>query len=80
MQNKTKPLEAESICFGLDRITDEKSIMAFIKLFSSDALLSTLVPRLTDSDITSLADILTGLMRQHLNDKEYHRLFLDGQR
>ena len=78
MQKKNVP-PADAIIFGLNRTTDEQSIVSFLKLFSSDALLSTLVPRLTDREIATLTDILTGLMRQHLSEQEYHRLFLDGQ-
>ena len=78
MQKKNVP-PADAIIFGLNRTTDEQSIVSFFKLFSSDALLSTLVPRLTDREIATLTDILTGLMRQHLSEQEYHRLFLDGQ-
>ena len=34
--------------FGLDRETDEKSLMVYLQKFSDDALLAALVPRLAD--------------------------------
>ncbi len=70
------PLAADEICFGLDRATDERSLAIFLRLFSSDAFLTTLIPRLNDDEIDQLVDQLTGLMRRHLTEKEYHELFL----
>jgi len=70
------PLAADEICFGLDRATDERSLAVFLRLFSSDAFLTTLIPRLNDDEIDQLVDQLTGLMRRHLTEKEYHELFL----
>lgn len=64
------------ICFGLDRPTDEASLIAFIERFARPALLATLAPRLSDGEITATLDFLTNLMQKHLSDKEYHRLFL----
>lgn len=64
------------ICFGLDRPTDETSLMAFIEHFARPNLLATLIPRLSDNEITATLDFLTDLMQKHLSDKEYHRLFL----
>ncbi len=71
--NDTNAME---ICFGLDRATDERSLAAFLRLFSSDRLCDRLIPRLSDEEILELVDRLTGLMRRHLREDEYHRLFL----
>ena len=64
------------ICFGLDRTTDEASLVAFIERFARPALLAALIPRLADEEITATLDFLTNLMQKHLSDTEYHRLFL----
>ncbi|MEW6595399.1 MAG: hypothetical protein AB1413_11075 [Thermodesulfobacteriota bacterium] len=64
------------LCFGLDRPTDEASLVAFINRFAQPALLDTLIPRMADGEIIATLDFLTHLMRNHLNDTEYHRLFL----
>jgi len=74
---KNDPLPADAICFGLDRVTDEKSLEIFLKLFSRDQLLDTLIPRLNDFEIEQVVDLLSTLMRTHLQEKEYHELFLD---
>jgi len=67
---------AAAISFGWDRATDERSCQAFVQRFSSHGLLSVLTPRLTDQELTTLIDHLSGLMKKHLSEGEYHRLFL----
>ncbi len=66
----------QDICFGWDRQTDEQSLKKFIHQFSSNKLLDTLIPRLTEAEITILVDTMSKLMRSHLSEKEYHQLFL----
>lgn len=67
---------AARICFGWDRATDERSFQAFVRRFSRPELLTLLAPRLSDQELTALIDLLTGLMKSHLSEKEYHRLFM----
>ena len=62
--------------FGLDRETDEKSLMVYLQKFSDDALLAALVPRLSDTEIQEAFDLVSRFIRGHLKDEEYHRLFL----
>ena len=76
--NTASACDAGEICFGLDRATDEASLAAFIKRFSGDGLLETLIPRLSDPDITSILDFLTHVMKKHLKEEEYHELFIGG--
>jgi hypothetical protein len=70
------PEEAAAISFGWDRATDERSCQAFVQRFSRPDLLALLTPRLTDEELTGLIDHLSGLMKRHLAEGEYHRLFL----
>ena len=76
MPDHDTPSPPPPICFGLDRPTDEVSLIAFIERFARPELLATLVPRLGDDEIIATLDFLTNLMQKHLNDPEYHRLFL----
>lgn len=69
-------IKAYDILFGLNRNEDERSLAAFLKLFSKDQLTSTLIPRMTDAEINNTVDLLTTIMREHLSEKEYHTLFL----
>jgi hypothetical protein len=65
--------------FGFDRETDEKSLMVYLQKFSDDALLTALVPRLSDTEIQEAFDLVSRLIRTHLKDEEYHRLFLKDE-
>ena len=62
--------------FGLDRATDEQSLITFLKQFSEDHLLGTLAPRMSEEEIHQVVDLLTMVMRNHLSGEEYHSLFL----
>jgi len=62
--------------FGLDRATDEQSLITFLKQFSEDSLLGTLAPRMSEEEIHQVVDLLTMVMRNHLSGEEYHSLFL----
>lgn len=61
----------------MDRGTDEESLKAFVHKFAESPLLDTLVPRLTDAELSAVLDFLSNLMHKHLSEKEYHRLFLN---
>ena len=73
---KEKNTQAYSIAFGFDRATDERSFGLFLQHFVDKKLMETLLPRLQDEDILATVDFLTGIMRKHLSEKEYHSLFL----
>lgn len=74
LQNSTCP--THEICFGLNRETDEVSLVAFLKKFTSETMLATLIPRLTDAEIDATLDFLSKLMHKHLHKQEYHNIFL----
>lgn len=62
--------------FGLDRETDEDTIIFYLQKFSDDELMAVLRHRLDDSDLATLFDLISSLLRKHLSEEEYHRLFL----
>ena len=62
--------------FGFSREVDEKSLIVYLQKFSDDDLITALVPRLSDAEITQLFELLSQLMRKYLTDDEYHHLFL----
>jgi len=64
------------VAFGLSREVDEASLKVFLQKFSDDRLLEALCPRLAQEELDRIVHLLTGLMRAHLSDEEYHRLFL----
>ncbi len=67
------------VAFGLSREVDEKSLMYYLQKFSDDDLVKVLVPRLSDEEMNRLFALMSELMRNHLNDKEYHKLFLKDE-
>ncbi len=67
------------VAFGFSREVDEKSLMYYLQKFSDDDLVKVLVPRLNDDEITQLFELISELMKRHLNDDEYHRYFLKDQ-
>ncbi|MEJ2642257.1 MAG: cytoplasmic protein [Desulfosarcinaceae bacterium] len=64
------------VAFGLNRETDEKTVIYYLQKFSDDGLMEALVTRLTDEELRQIFDLLSDLLRRHLSEPEYHRLFL----
>lgn len=62
--------------FGLDRPTDENTLAVYLQKFSDDALLAVLLPRLNAAELAETFDLVNRLMRRHMSEEEYHRLFL----
>jgi hypothetical protein len=62
--------------FGLDRETDERSLMVYLQKFSDDSHLTQIIPRLSDQEIQEVIDLISRLLKNHLKEEEYHRLFL----
>lgn len=65
--------------FGLNRQTDEQSIRELLEHVAQREVTEVLLPRMSDEEMTRLADLLMDLVRTHLSHAEYHRLLLkDG--
>ena len=64
------------IGFGLDRETDENTVIYYLQKFSDDELMALIRSRLTDSEMEELFNLIARLMKQHLAEEEYHRYFL----
>jgi hypothetical protein len=62
--------------FGLDRMTDENTLIYYLQKFSDDELVKILVARMTDQEMLALFDHLGALLKSHLSEEEYHHLFL----
>lgn len=67
------------VAFGFSREIDEQSLMYYLQKFSDDDLVRVLVPRLSDEEINTCFGLISDLMRKHLNDEEYHSLFLKDE-
>ena len=62
--------------FGLNRATDENTVVYYLQKFSDDAVMETLKGRMSDEDLATIFNTLSGLLHKHLSEPEYHRLFL----
>ncbi len=62
--------------FGLDRETDEETIMFYLQKFSEDKFLKTLIPRLSDRELEEIYLFVNEKLKQHMSEDEYHSLFL----
>ncbi len=65
--------------FGFDRKTDEATLTWYLQKFSDDTHMALIRERFSDQDMADLFDLLTGLLHKHLNEGEYHRVFLKDE-
>ena len=65
--------------FGMDRKTDEETIMFYLQKFSEDSFLTTFIPRLSDEELEEIYLFINGKLKQHLIEEEYHTLFLKNE-
>ena len=65
--------------FGLDRKTDENTVICYLQKFSDDRLMDRIRSRLTEAELEQIFTLVSDLLRRHLSEEEYHELFLaDG--
>ena len=62
--------------FGADRRTDENSLIYYLQKFSDDELMGVLTRRMSDEELKEVFGLISRLLKTHLSDGEYHRLFL----
>jgi len=62
--------------FGLDRETDEKTVIYYLQKFSDDALAERLVARMSDQELEEIFAFMSRILKIHLDEPEYHDLFL----
>ena len=65
--------------YGLDRRTDESTVICYLQKFSDDAVMAAIAPRLDDRELAELFDLVNRLLRRHFTEAEYHRLFLKDE-
>ena len=62
--------------FGYDRPTDEATVKVFLQKFSDDEVIHTIIPRLSESELEEIFNLLSGLLATKLSKEEYENLFL----
>jgi hypothetical protein len=64
------------IGFGLDRKTDEKTIICYLQMFSDDELMKVLIGKMSDEELSDIFSLITKTLQKHLTEPEYHEYFL----
>jgi len=62
--------------FGWDRKSDENTVICYLQMFSDDDLMKKLISKLSEDELEEIYSMINRLMKTHLNEGEYHRLFL----
>ncbi len=62
--------------FGLDRETDENTVICYLQMLSDDALMRLLAKRLADDELEEIFNMVSRLLKKHLSEPEYHEFFL----
>jgi hypothetical protein len=65
--------------YGLDRETDENTLVCYLQKFSDDAVMAALIRRLSQEELGEIFDLVNRLLRRHFTEDEYHRLFLKDE-
>ena len=62
--------------FGLSREVDELTLTYYLQKFSDDQLMALIRGRISDEDMEETFNLLGRLLKEYLNDEEYHTYFL----
>ena len=62
--------------FGLDRESDVNTLVFYLQKIADDTLARILAERMTDQERLAFFDALGLVLKRHLSEDEYHRLFL----
>jgi hypothetical protein len=62
--------------YGLSRETDENTVICYLQKFSDDTLIQHVIKKMSDEDLSTIFEMISRLLKTHLSEPEYHRLFL----
>ncbi len=62
--------------FGLDRQTDEATVIYYLQKFSDDALMDVMIKKMSGNELDQVFSLISQLLKNHLSEEEYHALFL----
>ena len=64
------------VAFGMEPEADKATLTWYLQKFSDDANMALLRERMSEPDTAALFDLLGGLLKKYLSEKEYHEVFL----
>ena len=62
--------------YGMDRETDENTVIYYLQKFSDDALMRHLASKMTGDELEEVFMLINRILKHHLSEDEYHQLFL----
>lgn len=62
--------------FGLNRETNENTVIYYLQKFSDDELIKHIIKRFDNEELEEIFEFLSRLLKKHLTESEYHQLFL----
>lgn len=62
--------------FGMDRETDEETIMFYLQKFSEDKFMKVFIPKLDDSELEEIYNMIHKMLKKNFTEDEYHSFFL----
>jgi hypothetical protein len=65
--------------FGLSREVDEHTLTYYLQKFSDDQLMALMRSRMSEEDMEELFNLMGRLLKEYLNDEEYHTYFLKDE-
>ncbi len=65
--------------FGFSREVDEHTFTYYLQKFSDDQLMALIRGRMSDQDMEEVFNLLGRLLKEYLNDEEYHTYFLKDE-
>ncbi|MGB3209881.1 MAG: hypothetical protein WBB19_04160 [Desulforhopalus sp.] len=71
--------DPSKICFGLTEEIDRQSLVTLLKLGGQEDFSRLFAERLSSEEIIQFVDQFMILLRKHLSESEYHRVFLGDQ-
>ena len=69
-------LDPGKICFGLTEEIDRQSLATFLQLGGQEKFAELFASRLSSEEILEYVDHFTALLKKHINEDEYHQIFL----
>jgi len=62
--------------FGLNRATDENTVIYYLQKFSDDTLMNKIIKKFDDDELNEIFTMVSRILKNHLKESEYHSLFL----
>ena len=62
--------------FGLNRDTNENTVVYCLQKFSDDSLMEVLKQKMTDQELEEIFELISKILKKHLTEEEYHRYYL----